>query len=152
MNIFILDTDIKKCAQAHVDKHVVKMILESAQMLCAAKLLNGEEAPYKLTHKNHPCTKWVRESRANWLWLKHLMHALNEEYKYRFEHEKDHLSWTKLKDLEPPNIEDIGLTKFAQAMPEECKAEDAVEAYRSYYREHKNHIASWKKRNKPEWF
>ena len=151
MNIFILDTDIEKCAQAHVDKHVVKMILESAQMLCAAKLLSNEDAPYKLTHKNHPCTLWVRESQSNWIWLKNLARALNEEFKYRFGHKEDHLSWQKIKDLGPPDIVDKGLTPFAQAMPEDCKQQDAVEAYRDYYRNYKEELFSWKKRSRPDW-
>lgn len=69
MNIFILDTNPKIAAQYHVDKHVVKMILETAQLLCSAHWLNGSEAPYKLTHKNHPCAIWTRECVENYNWL-----------------------------------------------------------------------------------
>ena len=71
MNIFILDWDVEKCAKEHVDKHVVKMILETAQLLCGAHHVTAHDAahdtahdtahvPYKLSHKNHPCSIWVR--------------------------------------------------------------------------------------------
>ena len=76
MNIFYLHTDPKKAAEYHCDKHVVKMIIESAQMLyCAHWVLNPENLPenaYKLAHKNHPSSIWVRESYDNYMWLCHL--------------------------------------------------------------------------------
>ena len=84
MNIFVLDQDINKCAQYHVDRHVVKMITESAQMLSTAARLVGIDAGYKITHQNHPCTKWSRNSLSNWLWLKDLAKSLNEEWKFRY--------------------------------------------------------------------
>jgi hypothetical protein len=152
MNIFILDKDVTKCAQFHTDKHVVKMILESAQMLCAAVILSGGEAPYRLTHKNHPCTVWARESLSNWLWLRDLMEALNIEWKYRYGHTRNHLSWDKVKNLTPPSIEDKGLTKFAMAMPDSYKTADPIVAYRTYYLNDKRHIASWTRREKPSWW
>jgi hypothetical protein len=71
MNIFVLDTDPQIAAGFLCNKHVVKMSLESAQMLCSA-FENGE-APYKRSYYNHPCTKWARESQANYEWL--LAHA-----------------------------------------------------------------------------
>ena len=69
MNIFILDLDPQSCAEAHCDKHVVKMILETAQLLSSALWITGVEAPYRLTHKNHPCAIWTRESLDNYMWL-----------------------------------------------------------------------------------
>ena len=69
MNIFILDYDVKKCAEYHVDKHVVKMILETAQLLCGAHWTTGGEAPYKLSHKNHPSAIWTRQDLNNYMWL-----------------------------------------------------------------------------------
>lgn len=73
MNIFVLDYTPQKAAEYHCDKHVVKMILESAQILCAVHHKNGDSnVPYKLTHKNHPCTIWAGESRSNYLWLTQL--------------------------------------------------------------------------------
>jgi hypothetical protein len=153
MNIFILDQDIERCAQYHNDKHVVKMILESAQLLCTAHHELGGTAPYKSTHKNHPCAKWVRESAQNYEWLFNLMMALNEEFKYRFDKDQDHLSVIKLRNMAPPlELQYTGLTPFAQAMPEDCRDEDPVLAYRKYYMNHKQHLASWKKRGTPWWY
>ena len=65
MNIFMLHQEPQIAAQYHCDKHVVKMILESAQLLCTALNEAGVPMPYRVTHKNHPCSIWVRESRAN---------------------------------------------------------------------------------------
>ena len=72
MNIFKLDKTPQLCAQTHCDKHVSKMILESAQMLCTTLWTNGQSAPYKPVHAKHPCTLWVGASLENWLWLKEL--------------------------------------------------------------------------------
>ena len=84
MNIFKLDEPIRSCAQMHCDKHVSKMILESAQMLCTALWVNGQSAPYKAVHAKHPCTLWAAESLDNWLWLKELAIYLNEEFCWRY--------------------------------------------------------------------
>jgi aspartate oxidase len=86
MNIFVLHKDTRKAAQMHCDKHVVKMILESAQMLSTAVRMNGIDAGYKLTHRNHPCNIWVRESLSNWQWLKSLACELNTEWQFRYNH------------------------------------------------------------------
>ena len=84
MNIFVLDNDINICAKYHCDKHVIKMILESAQMLSSVVRLNGHDIGYKLTHQNHPCTIWARKSLSNYLWLFQLTDSLNSEYRYRY--------------------------------------------------------------------
>ena len=81
MNIFVLDTDLEKCAEYHCDKHVVKMILEYAQMLSSVVRLQGHDVGYKLTHKNHPCTIWARESLSKYNRLKRLTRLLNYEKK-----------------------------------------------------------------------
>ena len=89
MNIFVLDRDINKLVEAHVDKHVVKMILEHAQMLSTAVRLTLPEDKvgnaYKAGFQNHPCTLWVRESLANWFWLRDATMQLNEEFMFRFD-------------------------------------------------------------------
>ena len=97
MNIFYLDKDPFKAAKLQYNKHVVKMILESAQMLCAAHhvLGNPEDVPYKLAHKNHPSTIWVRENSLHYDWLYEHMIALGNEYTKRYG--KKHLSITKCK-------------------------------------------------------
>lgn len=153
MNIFILDYDISKCAQYHCDKHVVKMILEYTQLLSTANRLSGLDEGYKATHINHPCAKWVRESLANWFWLAGLLCELHQEWKFRYNHtNKEHKAYTIAKSLYVPDLPLIDRTEFALAMPDEYKTEDAVESYRTYYRNDKRHIATWKNRDKPEWW
>jgi hypothetical protein len=153
MNIFVLDTDIRKCAEYHADQHVVKMILESAQMLCTVLNENGLHAPYKSTHIHHPCTLWAGASLANWQWLRSLALSLNNEYRYRFDRHMDHSSATIARHLPLPPIEDVGLTEFAQAMPDAYKVPgDAVRAYRQFYVAEKASFAKWTKRSIPEWF
>ena len=128
MNIFILDRDPAVAARYHCDKHVSKMILESAQML--STVLGG---PYKKTHQNHPCTVWVGESMGNAMWLFELAHSLNREWKIRYGHSVNHKSFEVIKDIVMENkwieLPDMGLTPFAQAMPEQFKRNDLV-AYR----------------------
>ena len=155
MNIFILDYDVKKCAEYHIDKHVVKMILETAQILCGVHHVvnpNKEDIPYKLSHKNHPCSIWTRTSLSNYLYLCELGLELCEEYTYRYEKRhksKDIIIWC----LEnKPNIPDIGFTNPPKAMPDEYKTNCVVESYRNYYRGDKYKFASWKKRDEPFWF
>lgn len=151
MNIFILDKDHVKNAEYHNDKHVVKMILEYAQLLSGAVRISGIDSGYKLTHQNHPCAIWARESLSNWMWLKSLSKALNQEYKFRYNKQINHKSYDKIESLPIPNIKDIGLTEFRLAMPNDVKVSDAVLSYRNYYRNYKQHIATWKNRNKPDW-
>jgi hypothetical protein len=153
MNIFVLDIDTKKCAEYHNDKHVVKMILETSQLLCGVHWVTGSEAPYKLSHKNHPCSIWARECIENYLWLCDLGFELCKEYTHRYG--KKHKSQLIIEWCydNRPNIPENGeMTPFALAMPIECKLNDAVESYRNYYMISKRDIASWKERNVPEWY
>lgn len=152
MNIFFLDYDTKKCAQYHCDKHVVKMILETAQLLCGAHWATGSEAPYKLSHKNHPCSIWVRESQSNYLYLCDLGLELCKEYTYRYgkRHKSQQIiEWCVTNKL---NICDKGFTEPPKAMPDECKLESVIDSYRNYYIKEKKSFAKWKNRNVPEWF
>lgn len=157
MNIFFLSIIPKICAQMHVDKHVVKMILETTQLLCSAHYMFPTDFKpcYKLTHKNHPSAIWVRTSKPNYEWLCMLGKELCIEYTYRYG--KVHKCEPYLYDLSNniPNLPDIGFSTPLQAMPNEYKDNDAIEAYRSYYFFHKMHIHSWKgKKNgrpTPEW-
>lgn len=152
MNVFYLDRDIQTCAYYHCDKHVIKMILESAQILCTVLWMHQIEAPYRPTHQRHPCVIWANESLANWCWLRDLAAALNEEYKYRFNHDKNHRSFDVIQSLPMPPLIDRGLTDLPQAVPDEFKQLDPVAAYRQYYRERKSHFARWTKRSAPFWF
>ncbi len=152
MNIFILDNDIATCARYHCDQHVIKMILESVQLLCTALNQKGMVTPYKSTHIKHPCVLWVAESHDNFLWLVKLTHALNAEYRFRFQKEVDHKSMAVLGQVEGLSFPGIGLTEFAQAMPEEYKLPgDAVSAYQRFYAGDKLGFARWTKRPTPDW-
>lgn len=180
MNIFVLHDDPKIAAQMMCDKHIPKMIVESAQMLSTAhRMLDGtpekrksksgktmqtyysfgdvrDKMYYLAVHKYHPCTTWTCESKSNYKWHYEHFKSMAEEYNYR--REKQHNTWRLLGELlktPPINISDIGLTEFAQAMSHypDCKVEgDAVQAYRNYYHAAKP-FAKWTwKRQAPDWW
>jgi hypothetical protein len=156
MNIFVLDTDVKKCAQYHLDKHCVKMILESTQLLNNALIANDSAyiPVYKQTHKNHPASLWASGSLQNFEWLNDLALALCVEYTYRYG--KRHKCESIIHDLKLSSsrikIPSKGLTPFAKCMPDHFKVDDAVESYRNYYRGDKAYIAKWTKRSQPDWW
>lgn len=153
MNIFILDKDPKLSAQYHCDKHVVKMILETAQLLCGAHWSVNKEAPYKLSHRNHPCSIWVRECIENYIWLCDLGMELSKEYTYRYgkTHKSQQIIEWCITNI--PNLRENGdITSFALAMPDEYKVSCPVESYRNYYRGAKTSFANWKNRDVPQWF
>lgn len=152
MNIFFLDYDVKKCAEYHVDKHVVKMILETAQLLCSAHWVTGSEAPYKLSHKNHPCSIWVRASLSNYLYLCELGLELGNEYTYRYGKKHKSVEILEWCVANKPKIVDIGFTEPPKAMPNEYKVDCVIKSYRNYYRGAKVNFATWKHRNIPDWF
>lgn len=142
MNIFVLNSDPEQAARDQCNKHVVKMVLETAQLLCTAVIETGGTAPYRATHKNHPCAVWARKSKANFNWLKQHGLALGEEYTRRYG--KTHKSVAVIEDLDDDTIPDGQLTSFALAMPDEFKvAGDPVASYRNYYRGDKAGMAEW---------
>lgn len=153
MNIFVLDLDAKQAAEQYCDKHVIKQVLETAQLLCSVYHLQEISAPYKLTHKNHPCAVWARSSIANFDWLLIHAKALCEEYAARYgkRHKTEEvINWCENNkhQLAFPSTE---LSPFSLAMPDEFKVEgNPVESYRNYYREGKKHLHQWK-RNRPAW-
>ena len=181
MNIFILHDDPVKAAQDQCDKHVVKMIVESAQMLSTAhRMLDGtmelrpsksgkrmvkyyvhpndnyEGVLYKAVHHFHPCTIWTMESSDNYKWHYEHFIALCKEYEYRYG--KQHSTYGLLKDILAPlpkNIPNVGLTKFRLAMQAnpECMFEDSVKSYRAYYHTKQSRFKmAWTKRSVPNWF
>jgi hypothetical protein len=152
MNIFYLDCDHETNATYYVDKHIVKMITEHAQLLSTAVRESGIDAGYKVTHKNHPSAIWARESLDNWLWLRDLNEALNSEYRYRYGRDVDHKAFEVSRSLPLPNIPQRGPTPFRLAMPNDVKVEDPVQSYRNYYKKYKQHIAKWTARPVPKWF
>jgi hypothetical protein len=167
VNIFFLDTDTKQCAKYHCDKHVVKMILEYCQLLSTAhRVLDGDELEpwmdetlYKVTHKNHPSSVWVRQNARNYQYVFDLLYSLSQEYRQRYG--KGHKSWDNLKFalcMYPKNIpldnikEPLDLSEAPQCMPDEYKDESTVQAYRNYYNGGKAYMAKWKNSVTPEWF
>lgn len=163
MNVFVVDKNPVKAAMYQCDKHVVKMVLESAQMLSTAhRLLDGDDciAPdvlYKVAHAKHPCTLWTMESIANYHWLYNHFVALCDEYTYRYG--KTHLCDTKLRGIlkhQPKNIPIGTLTPFRLAMGSnpECMFEgDPVKSYRAYYKTKQDRFEmKWTKREIPNWF
>jgi hypothetical protein len=161
MNIFVLDYNIQKCPTFYVDSHINAQIKEGAQMLSVAFWANDEEHAkslnekgiiYKKSHYNHPCTKWVRKSLENWLYLRELIIYTHEERLYRFPNREPHKSFLLSKSMPVPDfLPNIARTPFALAMPDECKSDDPVQSYRDYYNKHKRHLFVWKNRETPYW-
>ena len=182
MNVFVLDNDPVVAAQLQCDKHIVKMILESAQMLSTShRMLDGikvrrpsksgkttvnhyilhdhpyENVLYKAVHFNHPCTVWTRESLENYEWHYRHFISLCDEYKFRYG--KLHLSDKLLRNAlktPPKNIRKKGLTQFPLAMksnPECMFPQDPVKSYRMFYQTKQDRFSMvWTKRNVPLWF
>lgn len=176
MNIFFLDRDPRVAAQYHCDKHVVKMILESAQLLATAhRLLDGTQTVVKVNNRNrrvwtlndsrepvlykpvswnHPCAVWIRKNMDHYRWVYDLMYCLVEEYKYRYDgkYHKCEAVLAPLLDA-PYNIDVTDWVDPPQAMPEDAKVPgDSIEAYRNYYRLYKRRMANWKIRGTPNWY
>lgn len=152
MNIFVLSEDPVEAARMQCDKHVVKMILESGQMLCAAH--DPGIAPWKRSHYNHPCTVWARKTTANYKWL--AIHGLElcAEYTRRYKRRhraEDVLLWCAQNI--PKNIPDEGLTPFVVAIknPKYVK-QDVVSSYRAYYLGDKVRFAVWRHCDPPQWW
>ena len=161
MNIFILDSHPTFAAQMQCDKHVVKMILESAQMLCTAhNVLDGyqKEGFYRTTHINHPCNVWIRNSYNNYCWLWLHLRALCKEYTYRYGkvHKCEASGLVDALKEPPKGLVGWRGTPFAVAMGNnpECIVEgDPVASYRNYYKTKKDKFKMiWTKRDVPDWF
>lgn len=182
MNVFVVNEDPVISARELCDAHVVKMPTETAQLLSTAhRVLDGKQVIrpsvsgkrmvkyfdlfegiddlememllYKANHINHPSAVWARESSANYLWLyKHFV-ALCDEYNRRYcrTHKSDTMLRCALATL-PRNIKQGTMTPFPQAMPDDCKQSDPVQAYRTYYNKYKASFAKWKYTRAPSWF
>jgi len=135
MNIFYLDHDPQKAAEYQCNKHVVKMILESAQLLSTTHYVFKSvylDVLYKPTHINHPCSIWVRQSHQNYNWLYQHYEALCDEYTWRYG--KSHKSESLSSLLKKCPVLENKPSKPALAMPDEFKVDCPVESYRNYYR------------------
>lgn len=178
MNIFWLDKDIEKCAKYHCDKHVCKMIIEYAQILCTAAreedshIRDIPEEFYKSTHVNHPCTKWARKTQSNFIYLLMLLESLLDEYALRYN--KIHktcgvflaiLSYAKLHYGWYRDARAVKITLPPMCMPEKYKQlaqlsayndfdvnlHQIINAYRYYYVNEKLAFAKWKCTDVPWW-
>lgn len=155
MNIFVLDEDPAIAARHHCDIHCSKMVLETAQLLSGVHAYFEKEAPYRLTHKNHPCAVWARNSRANYDWLTKLGIGLSLEYTHRYNkiHASQRVIEWAYRVGAPAAIEREVMTQRPLAMPERYWASNAVAAYRRYYIGDKARIAKYEKgRDTPTWF
>lgn len=153
MNIFVLSDNQQQAAEWHLDKHIVKMPLETAQMLCTAlHFQNCQDVPYKPAHVKHPCTLWTAESKYNFLWLCELGFSLCKEYTFRYGkiHKCQEVINFCYKNYNL--LPNTPRTTFVQAMPDEHKRPNPIDGYQEYYRKAKNHIAVWSKREIPFWY
>jgi hypothetical protein len=179
MNIFFLAWNPTTCAQMHCDKHVVKMILETAQILCTThRVVDGTETMtlsksgnrrvkrwvfddeikdalmYASTHVNHPSVQWARVCTEHYNWLYQLFVALCTEYTFRYH--KVHLCWVKLHVVlkEAPHglLSNDVFCAPPPAMPEHCHRGVRIDSYREYYIQEKKTFAKWSVRDAPEWF
>ena len=149
MNIFFLHRNPSRAAKAQCDKHVVKMVLETTQMLSTAARRHGYDVGYMSAYPKHPMTIWVGDTWDNFNWA--MMHgeALSSEYTFRYK--KFHKCHQVLQEislavkLSSKNIHDI--TTPPQCMSDEFKCDDYVRAYKNFY-VHK--IGDWK--FPPKWF
>lgn len=157
MNIFVLHIDPWTAAHQQCDKHVVKMIVETTQILSTVSHRHGGTfVPYKPTHVGHPCVKWAGESYENWQWLVEHGLALSSEYENRYK--KVHACYAHIERLALFGSQGdgapskSGMTPHAQAMPEQYKCADVVQAYRAYYIGEKARFAKWRYCDPPEWW
>jgi len=151
MNIFVLHPNPRKAARMQCDKHVVKMVLETTQILSTVMHLSGVKGPYKATHSGHPCTLWVLQSRANWAWLRAHGLSLAKEYSWRYG--RRHSCHSVLLHQIPEKLSslpDVPLTPFVNCTP--YKDLPVISAYRKYYLVDKASFATWKHDNMPKWF
>jgi len=171
MNIFFLHPNAKRCARWHCNKHVVKMALETTQLLYTAhwvlemelkRIPSFKDAPaqssgvrgyYSINNPTHPCAIWTRESLDHYTWLCEFGLRLTKEYTFRFNkvHSCEaHLLW--LAAHAPPTLVSRGWKNPPCAMPLEYKvSNNAVTCYRLYYAKGKSTLLDYVRRNKPHW-
>lgn len=175
MNIFYLDESPRQCAEWMVDKHVVKMILETAQLLSTAhRVLDGVESIdtssgrkkkvytlnddrdttfYNATHINHPSAVWTRQSVENYNWLVDHLFALSDEYTFRYGRKHVTIEKMGVPIASPPlNLKEWDWTPMPSCMDKQyIISDDPIVNYRNYYKYGKASMHNWKKREAPEW-
>lgn len=175
MNIFYISTSPQQAAEWMVDRHVVKMILETAQLLSTAhRVLDGEEivgksktgrsvkryvlhderdaVMYQATHINHPSAIWTRTAVENYLWLVEHFYALLDEYTFRYQKVHKCASLGYHLQSPPQNLRVFEATQMPCAMADEyIVGTDPVANYRNYYMLGKSALHKWTGRNPPPW-
>ena len=164
MNIFVLDECPDTSAEYMCDQHIPKMLVESAQMMASALLENGvstskmpltkKGTPYRGGYKHHPCTKWVGETRNNYLWLADHASRLWREHYLRFgtSHACGYAVAKMYNLYSETSIPKGRRTRFVQAMPDEYKNPCTITAYRNFYRGEKAKFATWDRSRQPWWW
>ena len=154
MNIFLLHKEPKICAEYHCDKHVVKMILETAQMLSTAyrKKFGDNDDLYKTAYPKHPMTIWDGDSGDNFFWSIQLLDQLLYQYTVRYK--KVHKT-IKISNLlhSKHKLWHTWKTKFTRpplCMPDEYKSDDYIQSYRNYYIGDKKRFARYTSVDTPE--
>lgn len=152
MNIFFVHPNSQICAYQLCDKHVVKMITESVQVLCTVCIEQNLAMglPYKSTHKQHPITLWAGKSLENYQWLWQHAYFLGIEYNQRYG--KSHKSFQALVDSVPYTVllPKTGLHQHPNCTP--YKDLPVLDAYRRFYKIDKSRFAKWKLGNVPDWY
>jgi hypothetical protein len=142
MNIFFLHKDPKIAACMQCDKHVVKMVLETAQMLSTAARAQGYDMGYKSAYPNHPMTLWVNESPHNYTWA--AIHGLELAHEYTRRYKKRHKSQDIIEPLwDLKKGISTKCTTPPLCMPDEYKTENYVQSYRNYYYFEKKSFAKY---------
>ena len=151
MNVFVLSLDPREAARMMCNKHVVKMVIETAQVLCTVASQRGIIAPYRPTHVHHPCVRWAAASHDNLVWLQEHFLGLCDEYTFRYD--RIHATQVRMSAAWDRLVVDGDSTRatgFAQAMPDEWRIPgDPVTAYRCYYIAEKSRFARWRPRAQP---
>lgn len=181
MNIFYIEENPADIAKSLIDRHVVKMVLESAQMLSTAHrlldgvktvgnkpnkpkfILPGEEYDlanhsilcpvcYQVAHPSHPSTVWTMKCKENYDWHFQLFVEMAKEYTRRYG--KRHSCERLIPFLKnaPKNIKSGVFTPPTPAMPDKYISKDVLQSYRDYYAHEKWRFAKWKGRTIPQWF
>jgi hypothetical protein len=180
MNIFYIQSDPILAAQQMVNRHTVKMILESGQILSTThRVIDGKKVQYiktakngkkkvdiklvlpddrehilyKTAHVNHPSTIWARQSIENYNWLVQHTLALGEEFTYRYGKIHKTIQEVLPALMSPPNnLIKTEFTKMPCCMDDQyIISDDPIVNYRNYYANGKKDLHQWKNREKPEW-
>jgi hypothetical protein len=158
VNIFVVNENPYIAARNLCDKHVVKMIVESCQMLSTSDQLHRglpRNQRYKIAYQHHPCVRSL-QNQSNYIWLTHHLRGLLQEYTARYSkhHSCEKLFedyWMKTYLM---HSFDFSKTNFPKCMPDQFKTDSTIDSYRNYYRFKKETLKTFSYRipeNCPKW-